>query len=228
MSLQITLDFLQALAQNNNREWFNDHRKQYDEARGEFEALIAEVLGQFANVDSTIGAMHPEETMFRINRDVRFSKDKSPYKTGMSALIGPQGRKSNDRYYYISIEPGHQSLVASGLKSPDSATLQLVREAIAKEAKPLRDILEAESFKGMFHLDGEQLKTAPKGFPKDHPNVDLLCYKEFMAHRPFTDDEVIRPDFVEQVIVTCQALKPLTMYFHNVLRDHTMPTRDKH
>ncbi len=227
MSLKTTLDFLRALAQNNNRDWFNEHRKQYDEARGAFEALLNDILIGFHQVDD-FRSMTAKDVIHRINRDVRFSKDKSPYNTGMSAVIGPDGRKSLSRLYYIRLEPGDQTITASGAISLSSQELQTIREAIMQDARPLRKIVDDETFQKHFgSLMGEQLKTAPKGFPKDHPDIDLLRHKEFMAQRTFTDDDVIQPDFAEQIIVTCQALKPMTMYFHEVLGDRTIPTRDK-
>lgn len=217
MSLQPTLDFLAALRENNEKEWFDDHRDAYDEARAAFENLLAEVIAGFTQIDD-FGMLSPKDTMFRINRDVRFSNDKSPYKTSMSALIGPQGRKSTSNYYYISVEPGDQSMVATGLKSPGAKMLKQVREAIAEDARPLREILADASFVAMFGaLDGDQLKTAPKGFDKDHPDVDLLRYKEYMAQRAFTDEAVAQDDFAEQVLVTCRAAKPLTHYLHSLV-----------
>ncbi|NJM06041.1 DUF2461 domain-containing protein [Candidatus Gracilibacteria bacterium] len=225
MALHITLDFLRDLAANNNRKWFNDHRRQYEEARAAFEALIDAVLVGFDQVDD-FRTMTAKDVIHRINRDVRFSADKSPYNTAMSAVIGPDGRKSLSRLYYIRLEPGDQTIIASGAISLSSEELQVIREAILQDAAPLRTLIEAETFQQQFgSLMGEQLKTAPRGFPKDHPNVDLLRYKEFMAQRRFIDDEVIGPDFGEQIIVTCQALKPLTMYFYELLGDRTVTTR---
>jgi uncharacterized protein (TIGR02453 family) len=227
MSLHRTLDFLRDLAANNNREWFNDNRRRYEEARAAFEALIDAVFVGFDQVD-TFRPMTAKDVIHRINRDVRFSADKSPYNTAMSAVIGPDGRKSLSRLYYIRLEPGDQTITASGAISLSAQELQDIREAIMQDAQPLRAITEAATFQQHFgSLIGEQLKTAPKGFPKDHPDIDLLRYKEFMAQRRFTDDDVVRPDFAEQIIVTCQALKPLTMYFYELLGDRTMPTRGK-
>jgi len=217
MSLQDTLDFLTALRENNRKAWFDAHRNDYQVARDAFEGLVAEVIARFETVDA-IGPLDPKDAVFRINRDIRFSKDKSPYKTSMSALIGPAGRKSESRYYYVAVEPGNGSVVASGLKSPGSDTLTAIREQISGDATPLRAIIEDETFQRTFGgIMGDRLKTAPRGFAKDHPEIDLLRYKEFMASRSFTDAEVTAANFVDEIITTCQAAKPLTDYFANLL-----------
>lgn len=215
MSLQLTLDFLEDLSQNNNREWFQDHRKQYEAARAAFEQLLAEVVAKFDAVD-TIPALPPKDLMFRINRDVRFSKDKSPYNTTMSALFGPQGKKSSHSYYYMQLGPRNDTAVVSGLKSPSSAHLKTVRAAIDADPDPLRQIIDKFVANGG-QLYGEQVKTAPRGFSTDHPAIELLRYKEFMAERNFTDAEVVQDDFADQVVAACVALKPLRSYFDAVL-----------
>lgn len=226
MSLQITLDFLRGLRDNNNKEWFQANRDAYEAARSAFEDVLMEVVQRFNDVDENIPILEPKELMFRINRDVRFSKDKSPYKAGMSALIGPDGRKSASRYYYISVEPDDMTVVASGAKSPSSAMLKRVRTAIAADAEPLRSILEDETFKATFgELQGEQLKTAPKGFSKDHPDVDLLRYKEFMAQRYFSDEVVARDDFADAILETCRVVKPLVYYFHETMSNTVLEPR---
>ncbi|MEL7433345.1 MAG: DUF2461 domain-containing protein [Chloroflexota bacterium] len=218
MSLQVTLDFLAQLRENNNKEWFDEHRADYDIARGAFSDMLGELMMRFSDVDE-LPVLAAKEVMFRINRDVRFSKDKSPYKSSMSALFGTDGRKSTSRYYYVSIEPDGQSIVASGLKSPDTKTLKMIREVIAEDAQPLRDIIQADAFVSMFgELQGDQLKTAPRGYDANHPDIDLLRYKEFMASRHFSDDDVARDDFVDDILETCRALKPLTLYFHTIIK----------
>ena len=131
MSLQVTLNFLTQLRDNNNKEWFDTHRDDYEEARAAFVDMLGELMLRFSEVDE-LPMLEAKDLMFRINRDVRFSKDKSPYKSSMSALFGPEGRKSPSRYYYISIEPDGQSIVASGLKSPDHKMLKTIRDVIAE------------------------------------------------------------------------------------------------
>ena len=228
MSLHITLEFLEELQNNNSKEWFEENRKQYKLARAAFESLIANVITQFHTVDD-IDGLAPKDAMFRIHRDVRFSKDKSPYNTNMSALLGPDGRKSMGRSYYIRVAPGNESVVASGAIGLSGPELHKIREAIVADAQPLRAIINADTFKEVFgHLRGDQLKTAPKGFPKDHPDVDLLRFNSFMAEHHFADEEVVGDHFVENIIGTCHAAKPLTMYLDQLLGERVKPERGRH
>lgn len=225
MSLRTTLAFLEQLGDNNSKEWFEDNRKQYEAARDAFERLVAEVIAQFHAVDE-IGVLEPREAIHRINRDVRFSKDKSPYNTFMSALIGPEGRKSMSRAYYLRVAPRGQTLVASGAMGLSGPELQTVRQTLAVDPQPLRAIIAADAFTHWFGtLGGEQVKSAPSGFAKDHPAIDLLRYKEFLAERRFADDEVTQGDFAQRVIAACQAAQPLTGYFDQLLGVRARPER---
>jgi uncharacterized protein (TIGR02453 family) len=131
------LDFLRELGDNNNREWFASNRPRYDEARASFERLVGDIIGRFDPVDD-LGGVTVKECLFRINRDVRFSKDKSPYKTAMGAVLGRGGRKSTGRTYYFHIEPGDRSILAGGLHDPSPAELGKMREALSRNAAPFK------------------------------------------------------------------------------------------
>ena len=225
MSLRPTLAFLEVLSANNSKEWFDDNCTQYEQAREAFEQFIAAVLAQFHRIDD-VGLLEPKDVIHRINRDVRFSKDKSPYNTHMSALIGPDGRKSLGRAYYIRVAPGGRSLVASGATNLSGPELQTIRQQIAADAGPLRAIVEAASFTAFFGtLSGEQVKGAPSGFAKDHPAIDLLRYKEFLAEHPLSDEAVTQGDIVERVLTVCEAARPLTLYFDRLLGPRAAPAR---
>jgi uncharacterized protein (TIGR02453 family) len=228
MSLQVTLDFLTQLSQNNDKGWFDDHRQKYEDARAAFEALVVDVLGRFSAVDE-FPLPDVREMVFRINRDVRFSADKSPYKTHMSALIGPEGRNSLGRAYYLHVAPGGQSLAGSGVYALSDEELLKVRATIVEDSRPLRAIIEDAGFQQMFGgLSGDQVKTAPRGYAKDHPDIDLLRYKEFIAQHPFPDEAVVQADFPERVIAVFQVAKPLTMYFHDLLGVRVKPEMHRH
>ncbi len=228
MTLQLTLDFLSDLEKNNSREWFHGNKKRYQEARSAFENLIVDVLSKFDRVFD-IPPLHPKDAIFRINRDVRFSKDKSPYNTNMSAVIGPNGRKSLTKAFYISVAPHGRSMAASGGYALSSTDLHTVREAIVEDARPLRRIIESDEFVKYFEkLKGDQLKTAPRGFSRDHPDIDLLRYKAFMAEHAFTDADVVAENFPDHIIEVWLAAKPLTSYLDQLLGHRTMPTRGRH
>lgn len=216
-SLQHTLDFLRDLDANNNREWFNQNRARYDKAYAAFEDLVVELIQRFDVVDD-LGSVTPSQCIYRIHRDVRFSPDKTPYKTWFGALLGKEGRKSTGRSYYIQVNPFGESIVAGGLFMTPREDLEKVRRAIAKDSRPLRNILDAASFKRYFGtVTGAQLKTAPKGYAKDHPDVDLLRYKDFLAEHHLTDEQLLSDNLVDYILEVCQALKPFVTYFYGVL-----------
>lgn len=226
-SLQHTLDFLRDLRDNNNREWFNQNRSRYEAARTAFEDFIGELIQRFDAVDD-LGSLSPEQTMYRINRDVRFSPDKSPYKIAMGALLGKDGRKTMGRAYYFQAQPDGNSMVAGGIYMTFPAQLDKIRAVIAEDSKPLRKLLEAKDFKHYFgKMEGEQLKTAPKGYAKDHPDIDLLRYKQFLAYHPLSDQELLRDDLVDYVLDVCRAMKPFNVYIHSLVEGIPAPTRER-
>jgi uncharacterized protein (TIGR02453 family) len=212
--LRATLDFLRELDGHNDRAWFAEHRAEYDAARGVFEEFVGAVIDVVGEFEDLAGVT-PDECMFRIYRDTRFSPDKRPYKTAMSAVIGRGGRKPVGRSYYFHIQPGDQSFVAGGLHSPTSAELDGVRRVIAADAAPLRGILAEPRFVARFgELHGESLKSAPQGYAKDHPAIDLLRRKHFMVSAAFGDAEVLAGDLVARVAADCAAMGPLLAYLH--------------
>lgn len=211
------LDFLADLKENNGRAWFEENRARYAEARGAFMALVAELLEGLSAMDE-LGGVTPAECVFRINRDVRFSRDKSPYKTNMGALMGRAGRKSGARAYYFGLEPGGSSILAGGLYEPTSAELAALRESIARDSKPLRRILEAPDFARLFGgLAGDSLKTAPQGYSRDHPAIDLLRRKQFFVVRPLSDAVVTSAKLIPQALEVYRAMRPFLLYLEKVV-----------
>lgn len=206
--LQITLDFLRELTHNNTRPWFEANRARYQQAAGAFEAFVADVIVELGKRED-LGSITPKDCIFRIHRDVRFSKDKSPYKANMGAAIGREGRRSQGLGIYIHIEPGGHSFVANGLYEPDKDQLERVRQHIAEDAGSLRAILAAPDFVRWFGaMEGDQLKTAPQGYDREHPAIDLLRYKQFLALHHMTDAEVVQEGLAERVIAARDAMQP--------------------
>src|SRR5260221_7037147 len=157
-NLRKTLDFLRDLKANNNKLWFDQNRKRYDAAREHFEAFIGDVILSFSDIED-LGGVNPKDCLFRINRDVRFSLDKSPYKTNLGAVIGKGGRKPVGRSYYIQIEPDGYSFIAGGLHSPSPQQLAKVRQSIAKDSAKFKKIIHHSDFTRQFgSLRGEALK----------------------------------------------------------------------
>ncbi len=215
-NLQLTLDFLEELRFNNNKTWFDENRKRHDQARAYVEALITDVIQHFAPIED-LGKTTAKDCMFRINRDVRFSKDKTPYKLNMGALIGSGGRKTTERSYYLNIEPGN-SFIAGGVYAPMPEHTKAIRAAIdADNGKKLTAIVNHADFKKYFGvMEGETLKTAPKGYAADHPAIELLKRKQFLASHKLDDADVLKEDFTAHFINVCKALKPFERYFNDI------------
>ncbi len=215
-NLQFTIDFLEELRFNNNKTWFDENRKRYEQARAAFEALVSDIIQHFAPVED-LGKTAAKDCMFRINRDVRFSKDKTPYKLNMGALIGNGGRKTTERSYYLNIEPGN-SFIAGGVYAPLPEHLKAIRETIAQDnGKKLTSIVNHADFKRYFGaMEGEVLKTAPKGYAADHPAIDLLKRKQFLASHKLDDADVLKENFAAHFITVSTALKPFERYFNDI------------
>jgi uncharacterized protein (TIGR02453 family) len=207
-----TLDFLRDLRANNNKPWFDANKARYIEASAVFEQLVSDLLAQFGAVDD-LGGVSAKDCIFRIYRDTRFAADKSPYKTGMGALLGRGGRKHDGRSYYLHIEPDGQSLLAGGFFAPTPAELERVREAIARDASELKAIIGSADFVRYFgSMQGETLRTAPQGYPKDHPDVALLRHKQFLAESAMSDKQVLAPDLIPHILRVFTAMKPFVSY----------------
>ena len=216
-SLQDTLEFLRDLRAHNERQWFEQYRPRYDLARAHFEAFVTDLIVSIGAVDDLTGVT-ARECIFRINRDVRFSPDKSPYKTHMSAVIGKGGRKASGRAYYVHIEPGGRSMVAGGLHSPTAPELDRVRRRIADDAAKLKRVINRRDFKRHFgSLQGDALKTAPLGYAKNHPDIELLRLKQYLAVHILSDEQVLAPDLTTHVVDVCRALKPFLTYLQSAL-----------
>ena len=202
-----SLTFLRELKKNNDRNWFNAHKDQYQDARQGVISLVDEVLLKLRPSD-IIETQSGKAAMYRIYRDVRFSKNKTPYNVHWSALF-KRATASRRGSYYLRIESGGKSMAGGGFWGPNPADMKLIRSHIADDDTPLRKVLESKQFKDTFdELRGEQLKTAPRDYPRDHPNIDLLRFKQFFASRSFTDKEVLQPGFADEVVKTLKAIQP--------------------
>lgn len=210
------LTFLEDLKKNNNRDWFQANKPVYEKNHKELIAFADEVLAKL-NEHDVIETESGKKSLFRIYRDVRFSKDKSPYKTHWSGGFKRAGKLLRGGYYF-HVQPGGNSMVGGGFWGPNKEDLQRIREEIATDASELREILADKTFVDTFGtLDGEQLKRAPKGFNPDHKDIDLLRYKQFIFSRSFTDKEVLAPDFADKLDQAFQAMRPFFDFMSDVL-----------
>ena len=204
--------FLITLEKNNNRDWFAKNKPKYLDANEHFKALSEEINKGMQKQDNI-----EKMQLYRIYRDVRFSKNKEPYKSNFSGGF-KRATKALRGGYYLHLQPGGNSMVGGGFWQPNASDLKRIREEIATDASPLRDIINSASFKKHFGvLGGQKLKTAPKGYPRDHPDIDLLRYKSFIISKYFTDKEVETPGFSDEVLKYFQATRPFFDYMSEVL-----------
>lgn len=206
-----TIRFLKNLEKNNNREWFLANKVAYEAALRNMK-LFKDVVVQNLNKKDMI----EDGRVFRIYRDVRFSKDKAPYKNnfGIHFTRATQERRGG---YYLHIEPG-KSFVGGGFWAPEPDDLKRIREEFAFDDKPIRKITSNKTFIKYFgSLQGEELKTAPSGFEREHPSIDLIRKKQFIVGRNFTDKEVLDKNFLKEVIQTFEAMRPFFDYMSEVL-----------
>ena len=219
MKPDFVLKFLKDIARNNNREWFEKNKPKYLEAKQSFEELVGAVLRELVKFEAGFAGLDPRKLPFRIYRDVRFSKDKRPYKTNMGAGFSPNGKLIQEPGYYLHIQPGNKSFVAGGIYMPDAANLAKIRQEIDYNAADLKKIVNARKFRTLFGTFDEfdKLKTAPKGYPKDHPDIEWLKLKSFIVEMPFTDKEVTDKKFISRITAACRAIKPLNDYLREAL-----------
>jgi uncharacterized protein (TIGR02453 family) len=211
MNFVVALKFLKVLSKNNNREWFERNKPKYLGIKNDFEDFLAAFLKELIGFDERLANLNPKKVAFRIYRDIRFSKDKRPYKNNMGAGFSPNSKMDQEAGYYIHIQPGDKSFLAGGFYVPDAANLAKIRQEIDYNADRLLKILQDKKFKKLFPAlgDFDKLKTSPKGYSADHPHIDLLRHRSFIVSHPFTDKEVVDKKFLKNVTEVAKTLKPL-------------------
>jgi uncharacterized protein (TIGR02453 family) len=215
-----TLKFLKDLKKNNNKPWFDAHRKEYEAAKKDFEQLIQAVIDKHGKADETISHLKAKDCMFRINRDIRFSKDKSPYKTNMGAYINRGGKKSLYGGYYFHCEPG-QSFVGGGLWMPMPNELNKVRQEIDYNLTEFKKIIGSKKFKSVYNdisRDAEYtLSRVPKGYEADNPAAEYLKLKSFVAIAKVSDADLNSKEIVKKITTAFEALQPMLEFINHSL-----------
>ena len=214
----VTLGFLKALKKNNNREWFKSHKDKFDSAYGEFEVFINALIHEIAKFDKSVSDVLAKDCMFRIYKDIRFAKDKTPYKTHFGAWIVRGGKSTPNRAgYYVHIEPG-DCFVAGGLHMPPTEPLNLIRSEIEYRTEDFKKILSNKTFIRYFKtITGDKLKTAPKGFPKDHPDMELLKFKSYILAHSFNEKKVLSGTFLKEAAFVFKAMAPFNEFLNQAL-----------
>lgn len=206
-----TLTFLKDLKKNNNREWFTDHKDRFTKEQTKMKAFYTAIRNDLEKHDTI-----EKFKLFRIYRDVRFSKDKTPYKPHFAGSYSRLGKELRGGYY-LRIRPG-ESFLAGGFWQPNKEDILRLRKEFEVDATEFREILNDKTFVKTFGvIQGEELKTAPRNFDKEHKNIDLIRKKAFIAVRNFTDEEILKPSFLKTINESFLALRPFFNYMSSVL-----------
>jgi len=215
-----TLTFLKNLKKNNTKEWFDTNRKVYDAAKADFAALVDHVIHDFGKKDTSIASLQAKECIFRINRDVRFSKDKSPYKTNMGASFSKGGKKTMLAGYYVHLEPGN-SFAGGGIYMPEADTVKKIRQEIDYCFADFSKILRSKKFVTQFgDLEKSKemsLSREPKGYEKDNPAIDYLKLKSWIATTPLTDEDLSGKNLVKKITTVFEALQPMIEFLNRAV-----------
>jgi uncharacterized protein (TIGR02453 family) len=207
-----TFAFLERLEKNNNRDWFNENKKEFKEIEGEVKQVY-EQLHNMLNIHDDIDKMK----IFRIYRDVRFSKNKLPYKTHFGVSFSRTKPKLRGGYY-LHIQPNNESFIATGFWEPNKEDLLRIRKEFEQDDSEIREIVSKKSLKSIWgNLVGDEVKTAPKGFSKDHKAIDLIRKKQFIFVKKYTDKEVMSQGFLDDVNRSFKAIRPFFNYMSDVL-----------
>jgi uncharacterized protein (TIGR02453 family) len=219
MDFKRTFDFLKKLSRNNNREWFEKNKPTYLSIKEEFQHFVGDVLHLMIPHDQSLEGLDPLKLTFRIYRDIRFSKDKTPYKTFLSAGMSSAGKGTGIPGYYFQLEPGNKSMIASGLYLPSAENLAKIRQEIDYNGDNLKSLLSEKKFKKLFGelWDGDKLKMMPKGYSIDHPHIEYLKLKSFMATHTFDDTDVLHKNFIRKLVESMKATKPLNDFLNEAL-----------
>ena len=210
-----TLAFLRELAENNNRDWFEANKPTYQQEHEKMIAFADHLLDEMKKIDN-IETPTGKKSLLRIYRDVRFSKNKLPYKNNFAGSFSRATKQLRGGYYF-HIQPG-ESFVGGGFWGPNTDDLKRIRTDIAADAAELREIITAPEFVETFgELKGRGVKTAPRGYDKDHPDIDLIRKKQYIVMRSFTDGEMGSPEFASQVVETFGRMRPFFDYMSYVL-----------
>lgn len=217
--MEKSLKFLKALNKNNNREWFEKNKPKFLEAKAEFENFIVDLLEEMSVFDNSLAGLDAKKLIFRIYRDVRFSKDKKPYKTNFGAAFSASGKGLGRPGYYLHVEPGNKSFIAGGVYQPMPDVLQKVRQEIDYNGDKLRAIMNEKKFKKLFgdFWDEDKLKRTPKGYDEEHPHIAWIKLKSFIVTAEIKDEALSSKTLKKSLATSFKTLKPLNDFLSEAL-----------
>jgi uncharacterized protein (TIGR02453 family) len=213
-----TLKFIKDVAANNNREWFAENKDKYEEARANVLELVAAIIPELAKIDPLISAeLDPKKCLLRIYRDVRFSKNKDPYKNNFGMWFSARSKGGNEPGYYLHIQPG-KSFIAGGYWMPEAPHVKLIRQEIDYNIGDFKEIINNKDFKEKFKLgESGSLKNAPKGYDPADPNIEYLKLKSFEASMQLNDEEFYKTDVVNKLVSSFKIISPLVAFLRNAI-----------
>ena len=213
------LPFLRELEKNNNREWFNANKDKYLQAKAEFDEFIDSLIAELQLIDPRVAGATAKNTVFRIYKDIRFSKDKTPYKTQMGAYIIGGGRKAQMPGYYLHIQAG-ESFLAGGMYKPEAEHIKAIRKEIVNFPEDITAIIENPEFKKNYSLyDKDKLKRPPQGYSADDEMIELLKNKHFIASKNIPEEWIDSEDLKPNIIKVCKDLLPLNNFLYRAITD---------
>lgn len=227
MNTELIFKYLSELKENNNREWYHQHKTEYKEANAQFETLVQELILAIGKTDGSIIQNVPKDLTFKLVRDTRFSHDKSPYNPAFRAHIGAMGKLPVPVGYYLMIKPGNESFLGGGLFADmfKDATA-MVRDYIVQHPDEWAQIIHADTFTKYFTVQGTALKNVPSGYDKEHPQAAYLKCKSWYLEYPVKDQELLDiGTFLPKMVEIFEAMKPFNDYLNRALADFKMPTR---
>lgn len=213
-----TFAFITDVAQNNNREWFAENKNRYETAKADVLAFVDQLIPKLAAIDPEFSIDTPaKKCLLRIYRDVRFSKNKDPYKNNFGISFNIKGSDIHGPGYYLHIQPG-ECFLGAGFWMPEASVLKSVREEIDYNTSEFLSIIESKSFKGIFSLsEVDKLKKAPKGYETSHPQIELLKLKSFIAICPLKDEEFLKPEIVDKLKTAFESVYPFILFLRNAV-----------
>ncbi len=215
-----TLIYIKNLQENNNKPWFDENRNVYEKARADFETLVKNIITIFGEIDADIAPLEGKNCIFRQYRDIRFSKDKTPYKGHMGASFDRGGKNSGFAGYYLHLEPGNKSMVGGGIWMPEAASLKKIRQEIDYNWDEFHEIINHKDFKKIYgDLEAGEYKLSrePKGYEKNNPAIEYLKLKSLVAIHPLTDADLMSKDLLDKITQAFTALMPLIKFINRAL-----------
>ncbi len=223
MLQRTTLSFLKELKKNNTKEWFDTNRKKYEAAKADFAALTNAVIHSLGKKDPFVASLLAKDCTFRINRDVRFSKNKDPYKTNMGMYLSRGGKKSLFSGYYFHLEPGGNSFMGGGLYMPEPDVIKKVRQEIDYNWDEFNKIIGQKKFKTVYkelqREEGMVLSREPKGYEKDNPAIEYIKLKSWVATAPVTDQLLTSDHLVKEIVAAFETLQPMIIFLNKAIEE---------